>query len=221
MINNSAIDLKVCGITSSQSIQIAAQKKVKTLGFASNNLDGPNTCDDEMLKELIKECNEYKIEAVLLSRYQSTLELIKQIDYTKPKTIACSYFFDKSDIQTLKRVFKRLRVGISINPESFNLQYFESIEKLVNVFYYDLNIYSSNNSIKTFSIYDCKAQILQLKKLKKPIYIGGGINPENAKVVIRNTQPHGLDISRGLKDTNNNLCENKLNKLLKILYDAA
>jgi len=221
MINNSAIDLKVCGITSSQSIQIAAQKKVKTLGFASNNLDGPNTCDDEMLKELIKECNEYKIEAVLLSRYQSTLELIKQIDYTKPKTIACSYFFDKSDIQTLKRVFKRLRVGISINPESFNLQYFESIEKLVNVFYYDLNIYSSNNSIKTFSIYDCKAQILQLKKLKKPIYIGGGINPENAKVVIRNTQPHGLDISRGLKDTNNNLCGNKLNKLLKILYDAA
>ncbi len=105
MLNNSQINLKVCGITSSQSIQIAAQKKIKTLGFASNNLLGPNTCDDEMLKELIEECNEYKIEAVLLSRYQSKFDLIKQIDYTKPKTIACSYFFDKSDLQTIKRIF--------------------------------------------------------------------------------------------------------------------
>ena len=220
MLNNSPIKLKVCGITSSQSIQFAAQKKIKTLGFASNNLFGPNTCDDEMLKELIEECNEYKIEAVLLSRYQSTFELIKQIDYTKPKTIACSYFFDKSDFKTLKKLFKRLRIGISINPERFNLKYFKSIAGLVNVFYYDLNIYTKDN-IKTFSINDCKDQILQLKNLQKPIYIGGGINPKNAQAIIRNTQPHGLDVSRGLKDANNNLCESKLNKLLKILSDAA
>ena len=73
MINNSKIDLKVCGITSSKSIKVAAQKKIKTLGFASNNLLGPNTCNDEKLKELIEECNEYKIEAVLLSKYQSTV----------------------------------------------------------------------------------------------------------------------------------------------------
>lgn len=219
MLNHSQIGLKVCGITSSNSIRIAAQKKIRTLGFASNNLLGPNTCNDEMLKTLIEECNEYKIEAVLLSQYQNTLELIKQIDYTKPKTIACSYFFDKSDLQTIKRVFKRLRVGISINPERYNLKYFKSISKLVNVFYYDLNIYSSNK-IKTFSIYDCKDQILNLKNLGKPIYIGGGIKPENAKVIIRNSHPNGLDISRGLKDTNNNLCKNKINKLLKILSSA-
>ena len=220
MLNSSPINLKVCGITTSKSIQIAAQKNIKTLGFASNNLLGPNTCNDEILKELIEECNEYKIEAVLLSRYQSTFELIKQIDYTKPKTIACSYFFDKSDFQKLKKLFKRLRIGISINPERFNLKYFKSIIELVNVFYYDLNIYTKDK-IRTFSINDCKDQILQLKNLRKPIYIGGGINQKNAKAIIRNTQPHGLDISRGLKDDNNNLCESKLNKLLKILSDAA
>ena len=216
MLNNSQIDLKVCGITSSQSIQVAAQKKIKTLGFASNNLLGPNTCNDEILKELIEECNEYKIEAVLLSRYQSTFELIKQIDYTKPKTIACSYFFDKSDFQTLKKLFKRLRIGISINPERFNLKYFKSIAELVNVFYYDLNIYTKDN-IKTFSIHDCLDQINFLKKLNKPIYIGGGINYKNARLVIDNAHPNGLDISRGLKNDNNDICEEKLNKLIQSL----
>ena len=220
MQKQSSIELKICGITSSKSIQVAIKNNIKTLGFASNNLWGPNTCDDEMLKELIKECNEYKIEAVLLSRYQSTLELIKQIDYTKPKTIACSYFFDKSDLLRLKRIFKRLRIGIAINPKRFNFKYFKSIADVVNVFYYDLNVYTADK-IKTFSVYDCKDQINKLKNLKKTIYIGGGINPNNARAIINHIKPNGIDVSRGLKDEDNNLCNNKLNKLLTILSDAA
>ena len=216
MLNYSNVDLKVCGITTSQSILTAANNSIRSLGFASNNLLGPNTCNDELIKNLIEECDYYKIGSVLLSRYQTTLELIKQIDYTKPKTIACSYFFDKTNLTTIKKIFKKLRIGISVNPGSFNLKYFQSISHLVNVFYYDLNVYGKNR-IKTFSINDCKNQIKLLKTLNKPIYIGGGIDHKNAKLIIKNTDPQGLDISRSLKDSNNNLCEEKLNKLLKIL----
>ena len=97
MSNHLNIDLKVCGITTSASITTAANNNIKSLGFASDNLLGPNTCDDGLIKNLIEECDYYKIESVLLSRHQSTWELVKQIDYTKPKTIACSYFFDKSE----------------------------------------------------------------------------------------------------------------------------
>ena len=81
-----------------------------------------------------------------------------------------------------------------------------------------MNIYSKNK-IKTFSIYDCKNHIKLLKTLNKPIYIGGGIDHNNDKLIIKRTDPQGLDISRSLKDGNNNLCEEKLNKLLKILAD--
>ncbi len=216
MLSNLNVDLKVCGITTSQSILTAANNNVRSLGFASNNLLGPNTCDDESIKNLIEECDDYKIESVILSSYQTTLELVKQIDYTKPKTIACSYFFEKTDLTAIKKIFKKLKIGISVNPERFNIKYFQSIATLINVFYYDLNVYTKEK-IKTFSIYDCKDQINLLKNLKKPIYVGGGINHKNAKLIIKNTGPQGLDVSRSLKDNYNNLCEKKLNKLLKIL----
>jgi len=219
-MKKNSINLKICGITNSESIVTAANNKVKSLGFASNNLKGPNTCDDESLKELIKECNEYKIEAVLLTRYQTTLELIKQINYTKPKTISCSYFFEKSDLETLKKIFKRLRIGIAINPKNFNYKYFEKVANIIDVFYYDLNIYKSNN-IETFFIDDCRQQIIKLKKLNKPIYIGGGINIANAKNIIKSVSPYGIDISRSLKDNKNYLCNNRLKKILKILNFAA
>ena len=37
------VSLKICGITNSQSIKMAYKNKIKSLGFASNNLNGPNT----------------------------------------------------------------------------------------------------------------------------------------------------------------------------------
>ena len=43
------IDIKICGITSSQSIHTAAQNNIRSLGFTSNNLPGPNTCDDQKI----------------------------------------------------------------------------------------------------------------------------------------------------------------------------
>ena len=214
------INIKICGITTSKSIKIAANNNIKSLGFASDNLFGPNTCDDNSIRKLIKECKEYKIESVLLSQYKSCEELIKQIDYTKPKTISCSYYFKKKDLRILKNLFKRLRIGIAVNAKKFDLKYFEKISNLINVFYYDLNIYTKNQ-IHTFSIDDCKKQILLLKKFKKPIFIGGGINSENVSNIVNAVSPNGIDISRSLKDKKNNLCENRLNKLLKILPHAA
>ena len=214
MLSQQNIDLKICGITSSDSIITAANNNIKLLGFASNNLLGPNTCDDELIKNLIQECDEYKIDSVLLSRYQSTLELVKQIDYTKPKIISCSYFFEKSELISLKKIFKKLKIGIAANPERFDKLYFQSISFLVDIFYYDLNIYKEN-SIKTFSIYDCLDQITFLKKLNKPIYIGGGINHKNAKLIIDNAKPNGLDISRSIKDEKNNISDEKLKKFLQ------
>ena len=216
MLNDQNIDLKVCGITSSDSIITAANNNIRSLGFASNNLYGPNTCDDDLIKNLIEECDEYKIESVLLSRYHSAYDLVKQIDYTKPKIISCSYFFKKSDLSYIKNIFKKLKIGIATNPKNFDKNYFDSVSSIVDIFYYDLNIYK-NDKIETFSIYQYIDQINFLKFLEKPIYIGGGINHKNAKIVIDAVNPNGLDVSRSLKDQNNNISEIKLKKLINSL----
>lgn len=207
-----SINLKVCGITSVSSIKIAAKNNICSLGFASNNLHGPNTCNDKEIKKLIKKCDYYNIESVLLSRHHTLKELIQQIDFTKPKTISCSYFFPKKELEILKSIFIKLKIGIATNPEKFDNGYFKSIRSLVNIFYYDLNVYNKNN-IMTYSIDECLEQIHFLQNLKVPVYIGGGINIKNAKKIVKQISPNGLDISRSLKDKNNNISSNKLNKL--------
>ena len=206
------VDLKICGITNLSSIKIATQNNIKNLGFVSNNLLGPNTCNDTKIKELIKECDYYKISSVLLTRHQDLGKLIQQIDFTKPGTISCSYSFNNEDFASLKSTFPKLRIGIAINPVKFEEDYLNSIKSIMDILYYDLNVYTQSN-ITTHSIEDNIKQISFLKNINLPIYIGGGIDNNNAKIIIDRISPSGIDISRGLKDENNNISLVKLNEL--------
>ena len=219
MNKNFKINLKICGITSVSSIKIAAENNVKLLGFASNNLPGPNTCNDEEIKNLIEECDYYKIESVLLTRHQTLNELIAQIDFTKPKTISCSYFFPKEDLQSLKSIFKKLKIGIAINPKKFDKTFLSDIHSLTDIYYYDLNVYTDNEII-TYPLNDCLNHIQFLKTFNIPVFIGGGINNNNAKNIVKVASPNGLDVSRSLKDENNDISLLKLNELQTSLSAA-
>ena len=207
------IALKICGITDVKSVITAHKNKIKSLGFASNNLDGPNTVNDKKIKNMIKECNYYKIESVLLTRYFSLDELIKQIDYTKPKTISCSYHYSATDLKKIKKIFKKIKIGIAINPEKFDRNYIYSVKDIVDVFYYDLNVYKKN-TIKTYPIKKCIKQIEFIKKVTKFIFIGGGVSEKNAHKIINIAKPDGLDISRSLKGKTASLSNLKLKKFL-------
>ena len=209
----SKIALKICGITDVKSVITAHKNKIKSLGFASNNLDGPNTVNDKKIKNLIKECNYYKIESVLLTRYFSLDELIKQIDYTKPKTISCSYHYSATDLKKIKKIFKKIKIGIAINPEKFDRNYIYSVKDIVDVFYYDLNVYKKN-TITTYPIRKCTKQISFIKKVAKSIFIGGGVSEKNAHEIINIAKPDGLDISRSLKGKTASLSNLKLKKFL-------
>ncbi len=207
------ISLKICGITNTKSVKAAYKNKIKSLGFASNNLPGPNTANDKKIKLLIKECKNYKIESVLLTRYVSLDQLIKQIDYTKPKTISCSYHFKKQELHILKKTFKRLKIGISVNPENFNIKYFKDVKEIVNVIYYDMNVYRKK-TIKTYSLSKCLDQIQLIQNLSIPVFIGGGINEQKAKEIINLLRPDGIDVSRSLKNNQNIISTKKLKHFL-------
>ena len=48
------IPLKICGITNVKSVEVAYKNKIKSLGFASKSLNGPNTASDKKIQSLIK-----------------------------------------------------------------------------------------------------------------------------------------------------------------------
>ena len=62
------VALKICGITDIKSVITAHKNKIKSLGFASNNLDGPNTVNDKKIKYL--EFTDHMFPKVRLKKFQ-------------------------------------------------------------------------------------------------------------------------------------------------------
>ncbi len=76
------IPLKICGITNVKSVEVAHKNKIKSLGFASKNLNGPNTVSDKKIQSLIKECKNYKIE-----RFYKTKDNFMFISFSQKRFI--------------------------------------------------------------------------------------------------------------------------------------
>ena len=95
----------------------------------------------------------------------------------------------------------------------FDRNYIYSVKDIVDVFYYDLNVYKKN-TIKTYPIKKCIKQIEFIKKVTKSIFIGGGVSEKNAHKIINIAKPDGLDISRSLKGKTTSLSNLKLKKFL-------
>ena len=114
----------------------------------------------------------------------------------------------------MRKTFKKLKIGIAINPENFNMKYLKNIKKIINVIYYDMNVYKAK-SIKTYALVKCLKQIQYIKSLSIPVFIGGGINKNKAKEIINLLNPDGIDISRSLKNTKNVISSKKLKNFLE------
>jgi phosphoribosylanthranilate isomerase len=106
------------------------------------------------------------------------------------------------------------KIGIAVNPENFNIKYLRNIKNIVNIIYYDLNVYKPN-SIKTYALAKCLKQIQTIKNLSIPVFIGGGIDEEKANKIINLLNPEGIDVSRNLKNAKNIISSKKLKNFLQ------
>ena len=41
-------------------------------------------------------------------------------------------------MKIIKKTFRKLKIGIAVNPENYNLSYLKEIKNIVNIIYYDL-----------------------------------------------------------------------------------
>ena len=75
-------------------------------------------------------------------------------------------------------------------------------------------MFINKKKIKKYSLKKSLKQIRFIKNKKIPIYIGGGVDKNNASKIIRQIKPYGLDVSRSLKNNRNLISKLKLKDFL-------
>ena len=207
--------LKVCCISSIQEAELAISLGADAVGLVSNMPSGPGVISMEKIKQIAISVPP-PIATFLLTSSRDVKEIILQHSYCRTNTIQIC---DDLKIGS-HRELKKALPGISIvqvihvfNEESIR----QALALQDNVDAILLDSGNQSKAIKelggTGKIHNWQISNNIREKLNIPIFLAGGIKPENVKDAIEQVHPFGIDLCSGVR-TAGKLDESKLKKLL-------
>lgn len=210
------IKVKICCIQSIEETQIAIEHGAFAIGLVSKMPSGPGVISEEIIREIAK-WSKGKIKTVLLTALQNADELIDQIEYCETDIVQ---LVDSQEIGTfgkLKKEFPNVEIMQVIHVIDT-----ESITKAVEVSKHvdKLLLDTGNPNLKTKVLggtgktHNWKLSKKIVDEVDVPVFLAGGLNPNNVSEAISQVQPFGVDLCSGLR-TNNILDRVMVKKFLK------
>ncbi len=203
--------IKICCINSVQEARLAIRYGADALGLVSHMPSGPGVISEELIAE-IAGIVPPGVASFLLTSLQDASSIISQHRRCRTNTLQLVDRLEEGSYEDLREALP----GISI-VQVIHVRGEESVaEALESAAHVDaLLLDSGNQSLKIKELggtgrthnWDLSREICQ--KTEIPIYLAGGLNPENVAAAIKQVRPFGLDLCSGVR-TNGHLDEEKL-----------
>ena len=221
MVNNKHhIRVKICCISSVDEAKLAINYGASALGLVSEMPSGPGVISENNIKEIAKIIPP-AVASFLLTSKQSVEEIINQQKFTGVNTIQiCD--------RLLNGTYKELKdalPGISI-VQVIHVNGIQSIDEArkisENVDAILLDSGNQNLTVKelggTGKIHNWSISAEIVKNIKIPVFLAGGLNPQNVIEAVEKVNPYAVDICSGVR-TNGKLDEHKLSEFFRVLQN--
>jgi phosphoribosylanthranilate isomerase len=203
--------VKICCISNIEEANIAIKYGASAIGLVSEMPSGPGVISEKTIKEIAEQIPP-SISTFLLTSKQNVDEIIEQHHRCGTNTIQlCDRIITGSYLQ-LKKALPKIKIVQVIhvtNDEPIN----ESIRisNLVDAILLD----SGNQKLVTKELggtgrtHDWTISRKIVDAVKIPVFLAGGLNPQNIDEAIIQVKPYGVDVCSGVR-TNSILDEEKL-----------
>lgn len=213
--------VKICCISSIEEASLAINYGASAIGLVSNMPSGPGVISEEEI-ELISRSVPPGISTFLLTSSQNAEEIITQQKKCKTNTVQiCDHLVSGTQKQLKEALpgIKIVQVVHVIDKNSLN----EAIEIANNV---DAILLDSGNQKLTVKelggtgrTHDWQISKKIRESVRVPVFLAGGLNPDNVTDAIRFVNPFGVDICSGVR-TNGKLDESKLKLFFEKVREA-
>lgn len=213
--------VKICCISSIEEASLAINYGASAIGLVSNMPSGPGVISEEEI-ELISRSVPPGISTFLLTSSQNAEEIITQQKKCKTNTVQICDHLVRGTQKQLKEALpgiKIVQVVHVMDKNSLN----EAIEIANNV---DAILLDSGNQKLTVKelggtgrTHDWQISKKIRESVKVPVFLAGGLNPDNVTDAIRFVNPFGVDICSGVR-TDGKLDESKLKLFFEKVREA-
>lgn len=210
------VRIKICCISSVEEAKLAVRYGVSALGLVSEMPSGPGVIDENLIAQ-ITDAVPPGISSFLLTSKTDTREIIEQQRKLKPNTIQIVDRIESGDYQDFRKELPGIKIVQVVHVTGR-----ESIEEAVSISKHvdAILLDSGNQNLKvkelggTGRVHNWSISKEIVKKCGVPVFLAGGLNPENVENAIKEVKPFGVDICSGVR-TNGKLDEAKLSKFIK------
>lgn len=214
--------VKICCIGSVEEAALAIQCGASALGLVSHMPSGPGVISDERIAEIAATVPP-AIGTFLLTSRQCVPEIIAQQRYCRTNCIQLCDHLTSGTHRDLKSALP----GISI-IQVIHVTSPDSVEEAAAVApHVDAILLDSGNqklAVKelggTGRTHDWALSRVIRERVAVPLFLAGGLAPENVGQAIKEVGPFGLDVCSGVR-TNGKLDEAKLKRFFSAVRNAA
>ncbi|MBW4614878.1 MAG: phosphoribosylanthranilate isomerase [Desmonostoc vinosum HA7617-LM4] len=210
--------VKICCISSIEEAWTAIRCGASALGLVSFMPSGPGVINEELIAQ-IAVCVPPPIATFLLTSSQDTRQIIQQLKYCRTNTVQIC---DRLESGTYQHIRDALP-GISI-VQVIHVTTEASIEEAMKVAPdVDAILLDSGNQsllVKelggTGRLHNWYLSAKIREYVEVPIFLAGGLKPENVALAVKQVAPFGLDLCSGVR-SNGKLDEQKLKQFFQQL----
>ncbi len=207
--------VKICCIQSIAEAELALQYGAYAIGLVSEMPSGPGVISKEKIRE-IAQWTPSELKTVLLTAHQDADQLIEQHQFCGTDVIQLVDSQTETTYLKLRRRLKGtelMQVVHIINEDSIK----EAIRVSEYVNYILLDSGNPNLTVKelggTGRTHNWELSKRIVDEVNVPVFLAGGLNPNNVAQAISKVQPFAVDLCSGLR-TEGKLMEKEVRKFM-------
>jgi phosphoribosylanthranilate isomerase len=195
------IRVKICCIASKEEADIAIKSGASAVGLVARMPSGPGPISDELIRQIAKTVPP-PIATFMLTSETSVGKIIDHHNRTNTNTIQIVDKLSEGNYTQLKSALPDIKIVqvIHVIDESSVDEAF-AISGVVDAILLD----SGNPRLKikelggTGRVHNWKLSRQIVMTAKCPVFLAGGLNPDNVKQAIEEVQPFGVDVCSGVR----------------------
>lgn len=211
--------IKVCCIASKEEAQMAIKAGADAIGLVGRMPSGPGPIEDDLINSIARSVSP-PIATFLLTCETDANKIAEHHYRTNTNTIQLVDAVAEGTYKKLREIIPAIKIVQVIhvrNKSSIDeaVEISESVDALL--------LDSGNPSLKikelggTGRVHDWELSKKIVQQSKVPVFLAGGLNPDNAREAYEKVLPFGLDLCSGIR-TDGNLDQKKLDAFFNAVF---
>jgi len=207
------VNIKICGITNERDAIYSAEFGADYLGFLVEIPSSVDTISREEAKRIIRKIP-LEVIPVLVTYLDKADNIIELAEFVKPAVIQLHKEIEIGEIGLIRKALPKVKITYTIHVENDDdIKNMRDVERYVD--YILLDTIANGRIGGTGKTHDWNISRRIVRQCKKPVFLAGGLNPENVIEAIAKVKPFGVDVNTGVKSKPRVKDYNKLRQFIE------